>query len=86
MEDSVVIERILDRIDKFDDKLDTNIGELKEDITDCKLDIQKVQSDLTNHLDNKKSETEKSNRKFYYITGLLGIIFTAYATIKEFLA
>ena len=85
MDDSIVIERVLNRIDKFDEKLDTNINELKDDITFCKLDIQAVQKDLTNHLDNKKSENESFKRRIYIGTALFGVIFTTYATIKELL-
>jgi len=83
MDDSVVIERILTRIDTFDEKFDTKIDEIKDDIIGWKLDIQRVQSDLTNHLDNKKSETENFQRRFYIVTALLGVVFTTYAAIKE---
>jgi len=83
MDDSVVIERILTRIDKSDEKFDTKIGELKNDITDCKLDIQGVQKDLTNHLNNKKSETEGFKRRIYIANIIFGAIFTVYVAIKE---
>lgn len=85
MDDSLVIDRILTRIDKFDDKLDRNISELKDDISDCKLDVQSVQSDLTNHLNNKKDETESFKRRVYIVTSLFGVIFITYAVIKELL-
>lgn len=83
MDDSVVIERILTRIDTFDKKLDTNIGELKDDVNLCKIDIQGVKKDLTNHLDNKKDETENFKRRVYIGSTLFGVIFTTYAAIKE---
>jgi len=85
MDDSVVIERILTRIDKSDEKFDTKISELKDDINTCKIDIQGVQKDLTNHLDNKKSETESFKRRVYIVTSLMGVIFATYAAIKEFI-
>ena len=84
-DDKFLFERILDRIDKFDNKFDSKIEDLGKDITQCKLDIQGVQSDLTNHLENKKEKDIESKRKFYYITAFLGVMFTAYATMKELL-
>lgn len=85
MSENLVTNIILERIDKFDDKLDTSISDLKEDMTTCKLDIQAVQKDLTNHLNNKKDETESFKRRFYIVTILISVGFTAYATIKELL-
>lgn len=83
MDDQLVIDRILDRIDAFDEKLDTNITELKKDMTTCKLDIQAVKIGFNNHIDNKKAKSKKSNRQFYIIVAILGVVFTTYATLKE---
>lgn len=85
MDNQLIIDRILCRIDRFDDKLDENISGMRDDITDCKLDIQSVQSDLTNHLNNKKDETESFKRRIYIGSILFGVIFTTYAVIKELL-
>jgi len=85
MDTQLVIDRILGRIDRFDDKLDANITEMGKDITCCKMDIQGVKKDLTNHLDNKKNETESFKRRFYVVTTLIAVVFTAYAAIKELL-
>jgi len=83
MSDEFIIGRILDRIDAFDEKLDENINDLSREIVNCKLDIQAVQNDLTNHLNNKKDKSERSNRQFYIVTAIIGVIFSTYVTIKE---
>lgn len=83
MSENLVTTIIIDRIDKLDDKIDENISNLRDYITASKLDIQKVQTDLTNHLDNKKSADESSKRKMYFVSVISGVIFTAYAAIKE---
>ena len=83
MDNQLVIDAILNRINTFDSKLDTSIKELQDDMNTCKLDIKAVKINLTNHLDNKKSESERSNRQFYVITAIIGVMFSTYVTIKE---
>lgn len=90
--DNYMFEKILQKIDHFDKKLDTKIDrvyndimECKDDINLCKIDIQGVQKDLTNHLNNKKEETKSYNMRTRIAFSIIGILFTAYITIKELL-
>lgn len=85
MDDSIVIDRIFTRMDASDKKFDTKFDEIRDKVEQCNLDILGVQKDLTNTLNNKKDDIERSKRKMYYITGLLGVVFTAYAAVKEIL-
>ncbi len=82
MDDSAVINRILGRIDKLDDKMDKNITDLKNEITDCKLDFKLVRNDLTNHLNNKKAGRENDKRKIWLISACLGLTLTVYGIIS----
>jgi len=91
-DDNYMFDKILQKMDGFDKKLDTKIDkvyddirECKDDIRDCKIDIQGVKKDLTNHLNNKSKETESFKRRTKFAMGIISIIFTAYITIKELL-
>ncbi len=85
MEDEFIITRVLDRIDNLDDKMDKKMDSLGKEITQCKVDIEGVQKDLTNHLNNKKDESDSSKRKIYYVIALLTISFTAYEALVRIL-
>ena len=92
MKDSELLGRVLKNMDDFGAKLDKNTDKLYHEIGVCKTDIHKcstevklVQKDLTNHLDNKKSESEGFNRRMKIGMGLIGITFSLYAAVKELL-
>lgn len=87
-----MFDKVLDRINGLDEKIDTKtdriynyVGECKTEINQCKVDVSGVQKDLTNHLNNKKSETEAFKFRTKIAFGVIGVIFTVYATIKELL-
>jgi len=85
MNNEFVISKVLDRIDHLDNKMDGKMSNLGEEITQCKLDIQGVQKDLTNHLDTKKNEVENSKRKVYYVIAILTVSIAVYeASIRLF--
>lgn len=91
MDNDKVLNRVLTRIDNFDDKLEkktdslhNSITKCNGDINQCKIEIQGVQKDLTNHLENEKKETEGFKRRIYYAVSFLGTMFGSYAILREF--
>jgi len=80
-----ITDKIIDRINRSDEKIDENMFDLRKEVMNCKLNIQAVQKDLTYHLENKKDELESSVRRFYIVTIIIGMIFTTYTVIKELL-
>jgi len=66
MIDELFAQRVFERIDKFDDKID--------DLCDR---MMKVEVDITNHLNTVTQNAEKKERKFYIIIAALGTLFAA---------
>ena len=66
MIDELFAQRVFDRIDKFDEKID--------DLCDR---MMKVEIDITNHLNTVTQNAEKKERKFYIIIAALGTLFAA---------
>ena len=66
MIDELFAQRVFDRIDKFDEKID--------DLCDR---MMKVEIDITNHLNTVTNNAEKKEKKFYVIIAGLGTIFAA---------
>ena len=63
--------RILDNLDKIDDKLD-----------DLCTRMTKVESNLDNHFKDIDKRQKGKERKFYYIIALMGIGFTVQEIIR----
>ena len=66
MIDELFAQRVFDRIDKFDEKID--------DLCDR---MMKVEIDITNHLNTVTNNAEKKEKKFYVIIAGLGTLFAA---------
>ena len=66
MIDDLFAQRVFERIDKFDEKID--------DLCDR---MMKVEIDVTNHLNTVTQNAEKKERKFYVIIAALGTLFAA---------
>jgi len=66
MIDELFAQRVFERIDKFDEKID--------DLCDR---MMKVEVDITNHLNTVTQNAEKKERKFYIIIAALGTLFAA---------
>ena len=66
MIDDLFAQRVFERIDKFDEKID--------DLCDR---MMKVEIDVTNHLNTVTQNAEKKERKFYIIIAALGTLFAA---------
>jgi len=71
MIDELFAQRVFDRIDKFDEKID--------DLCDRML---KVEIDITNHLNTVTQNAEKKERKFYIIIAALGTLFAAVSFVQ----
>ena len=69
-----VTKRILDNLDKIDDKLD-----------DLCTRMTKVESNLDNHFKDIDKRQKGKERKFYYIIALMGIGFTIQEIIRSIL-
>ena len=69
-----VTKRILDNLDKIDDKLD-----------DLCTRMTKVESNLENHFKDIDNRQKGKERKFYYIIALMGIGFTVHEIIRSIL-
>ena len=71
MIDELFAQRVFERIDKFDEKID--------DLCDRML---KVEIDITNHLNTVTQNAEKKERKFYIIIAALGTLFAAVSFVQ----
>ena len=69
-----VTKRILDNLDKIDDKLDGLCNRMT-----------KVESNLENHFNDIDKRQKGKERKFYYIIALMGIGFTIQEIIRSIL-
>ncbi|UVF62434.1 lower tail fiber [Nitrososphaeria virus YSH_922147] len=66
--------RIFDKFDVFEKKLD----DLCERTT-------RVEEKIINHMERRKEEIDKKDRDNKIIMGIIGVGFSAYAVIREFL-
>ena len=66
MIDDLFAQRVFDRIDKFDDKID--------DLCDR---MMKVEVDVTNHLNTVTENSAKKEKKFYILIASMGTLFAA---------
>ena len=73
MIDELFAQRVFDRIDKFDEKID--------DLCDR---MMKVEIDVTNHLNTVTQNSERKEKKFYIIIAGLGTIFAAVSFFQAF--
>jgi len=71
MIDELFAQRVFERIDKFDEKID--------DLCDR---MMKVEVDITNHLNTVTQNAEKKERKFYIIIAALGTLFAAVSFVQ----
>ena len=83
--DEFVVGKVLERIDSLDKKFDEKITNICTDVGKCNTGIALVKKDMHNFLQNKNNEIESSKRRIYIGMGLITIIFTAYASFKEFI-
>lgn len=70
--------RILDRLDKFEDKFDTTCSTISQ----LKGDFNLLKQQLNTHLEEKEKQAANSNRKFYIIMALMGTGFTIFEVIQ----
>ena len=66
MIDELFAQRVFDRLDKFDDKID--------DLCDR---MMKVEVDVTNHLNTVTENSAKKEKKFYILIASMGTLFAA---------
>ena len=73
MIDELFAQRVFERIDKFDDKID--------DLCDR---MMKVEIDVTNHLGTVTANAERKEKKFYVLIAGMGTIFAAVSLLQSF--
>ena len=73
MIDELFAQRVFERIDKFDEKID--------DLCDR---MMKVEIDVTNHLNTVTQNSERKEKKFYIIIAGLGTLFAAVSFFQTF--
>ena len=73
MIDELFAQRVFERIDKFDEKID--------DLCDR---MMKVEKDVTNHLNTVTQNSERTEKKFYIIIAALGTLFAAVSIFQAF--
>ena len=74
MDNDTILNRIFDKLDKFDGKVD----DLCERMT-------KIETTITDHLNMLKSNEERKDRNFKIGFGVVGVVFGFYAILKELL-
>ena len=73
MIDELFVQRVFERIDKFDEKID--------DLCDR---MMKVELDVTNHLTTVEQNANKKEKRFYVLIAALGTIFAAVSLLQSF--
>jgi uncharacterized protein YaaR (DUF327 family) len=66
MIDELFAQRVFDRIDKFDDKIDNLCDRM-----------MKVELEVTNHLNTVTENSAKKEKKFYILIASMGTLFAA---------
>jgi hypothetical protein len=72
MIDELFAQRVFDRIDKFDEKID--------DLCDR---MMKVELDVTNHLTTVEQNANKKEKRFYVLIAALGTIFASVSFLQS---
>ena len=72
MIDELFAQRVFERIDKFDDKID--------DLCDR---MMKVELDVTNHLTTVEQNSNKKEKRFYVLIATLGSVFAAVSLFQS---
>ena len=72
MIDELFAQRVFDRIDKFDDKID--------DLCDR---MMKVELDVTNHLTTVEQNSNRKEKMFYVLIAALGTVFAAVSLFQS---
>ena len=70
--------RILNRLDKFEDKFDNTCNTISQ----LKSDFNLLKLQLDSHLEEKEKQAVNNNRKFYIIMALMGTGFTIFEVIQ----
>ena len=73
MIDELFAQRVFDRIDKIDEKID--------DLCDR---MMKVEIDVTNHLSTVEQNANKKEKRFYVLIAGMGTIFAAVSLLQSF--
>jgi ribosome-associated translation inhibitor RaiA len=73
MIDEIFADRVFERIDKFDEKID--------DLCDR---MMKVELDVTNHLTTVEQNANKKEKRFYVLIAAMGTIFAAVSLLQSF--
>ena len=73
MIDELFAQRVFERIDKFDEKID--------DLCDR---MMKVELDVTNHLNTVEQNANKKEKRFYVLIAAMGTIFAAVSLLQSF--
>ena len=73
MIDELFAQRVFERIDKFDEKIDELCDRM-----------MKVEIDITHHLNRVTQNSEKKEKKFYVIIAGLGTLFAAVSFFQAF--
>jgi ribosome-associated translation inhibitor RaiA len=72
MIDELFAQRVFERIDKFDDKID--------DLCDR---MMKVELDVTNHLTTVEQNSNRKEKRFYVLIASMGTIFAAVSLFQS---
>ena len=72
MIDELFAQRVFERIDKFDEKID--------DLCDR---MMKVELDVTNHLTTVEQNANKKEKRFYVLIAALGTIFASVSFLQS---
>ena len=81
MIDDVFAQRVFDKFDKIDERLDETCGS----IADIKTDMAVLKTKFGGHIEEKEEEKQdKKDKKAWYF-GIVSFVFFAYIAIKEFM-
>ena len=72
MIDEIFVQRVFERIDKFDEKID--------DLCDR---MMKVELDVTKHLTTVEQNANKKEKRFYVLIAALGTIFASVSFLQS---
>lgn len=81
MDSEVVLNRIFEKFNHFEEKLDKTCNT----VGDIKTDLALLKQSVTAHLKEREIKEQKNEKKFYIIIAIMGVAFTLYEITKDFI-
>ena len=79
MIDDIFAQRVFDKFDRFEEKLDNTC----DNVSEIKTDVEVLKTNFKNHIESKQEQKSDKRDKRDWIFGIASFVFFAYIAIKE---